>query len=389
MIHLACLAWILSCASAPAQVAVDVTHLRQEVASPPVLSNLDPEPEDLGIAGAELGTLDNATTGRFLGHDHALEVASVPPGGDLLAAAREALARTPLLVLDAPAADVLAVADLPEAQGALILNASAEDARLRGADCRANVLHAAPSLAMRTDALAQVLQAKRWDELVLVSGTRPRDVAYADALRASLAKFGLRLRAEKEWAFDADMRRNASQEVPLFTQDLPAHDVLLIADETQDFGRYVLYNGWTPRPVAGSEGLTAVAWAPVVEQWGAAQLQSRFHEHAGRDMAPRDYTAWAAIRAIGEAVTRTGSADPEVLRGFMLSDAFELAGFKGRPLSFRAWNGQLRQPIAIVHPRALVASAPLEGFLHERTELDTLGLDAPESDCAAFAEGAE
>ena len=384
MIRTACLAWLLAAAPAWAQVAVDVTYLRQEVEVPPTLSNLDPIPEDLGLAGAALGTADNATTGRFLGQEHALHVTSVPPGGGLLAAAREALAATPLLVLDAPADDLLAVADLPEAEGALILNAAAEEPRLRGADCRANVLHAVPSLAMRTDALAQVLQAKRWNDLVLVAGTRPADIAYADALRASLEKFGLGLRGEKEWAFDADMRRNAAAEVPVFTQDLPSHDVLLVADEAQDFGRYVLYNGWEPRPVAGSEGLTAVAWSPVVEQWGAAQLQSRFEEAAGRPMAPRDYAAWAAMRAVGEAVTRTGTAGPAELRAFLLSDEFELAGFKGRPLSFRPWNGQLRQPIPVVHPRALVASAPLEGFLHERTELDTLGLDAPESACTAF-----
>lgn len=380
----ACLASLIACAPAAAQVEVEVAYLHRQVQAPPTLSNLDPAPQDLGVAGAELGLADNATTGRFLGQDFALDVETVPPEGDLLAAALEALARTGLLVVDAPADDLLAVADLPEAEGALILNAGAEEPRLRGADCRANVLHAAPSLAMRTDALAQVLQAKRWGDLVLIAGTRPADAAYAEALRASLDKFGLSLAAEKEWAFDADMRRNASQEVPLFTQDLPAHDVLLVADEARDFGRYVLYNGWEPRPVAGSEGLTAVAWSPVVEQWGAAQLQSRFEEAAGRPMAPRDYAAWAALRAIGEAVTRAETADPAELRAFMLSDEFELAGFKGRPLSFRAWNGQLRQPIPVVHPRALVASAPLEGFLHERTELDTLGLDAPESDCTAF-----
>ncbi|MEO0362499.1 MAG: branched-chain amino acid ABC transporter substrate-binding protein, partial [Pseudomonadota bacterium] len=70
---------------------------------------------------------------------------------------------------------------------------------------------------------------------------------------------------------------------------------------------------------------------------------------------------------------------------YMLGGAFELAGFKGRPLTFRAWNGQLRQPVPLTHPRALAALAPLEGFLHQRNELDTLGIDEPESACAAFA----
>jgi len=162
--------------------------------------------------------------------------------------------------------------------------------------------------------------------------------------------------------------------------------MLLVADEIHDFGRYLNYNTWEPRPVGGSEGLTPVAWSPVVEQWGAQQLQSRFRDAAGRGMRPVDYSAWAALRAIGEAVTRTGSNDPKILRSYLLGPEFTLAGFKGRALSFRAWNGQLRQPIPLVDARAVVATAPLEGFLHPITELDTLGGDRPESTCTAFGE---
>ena len=101
-------------------------------------------------------------------------------------------------------------------------------------------------------------------------------------------------------------------------------------------------------------------------------------------MTSLDYAAWAAMRTLGEAATRTNSTDPKTLRDYILSDAFELAGFKGRALTYRHWNGQLRQPIAIAHPRALVAQAPLEGFLHQTNELDSLGLDRPESKCEAF-----
>ncbi|WP_323767670.1 ABC transporter substrate-binding protein [Antarctobacter sp.] len=380
----AALALCLTASTAMAEVSVVIHYLRQEVDQPPVLSNLDPVPEDLGLRGAELGMQGNATTGRFLNQTYTLEVTSVPPGGDLAAAARAALAQTDLIVLDATAEGALAVADLPEAANALIFNAAAADDRLRGPDCRGNLLHSLPSNAMRTDALVQFLVTRRWDDLALIAGTHPDDTAFAGALRDSLTKFGLRLRSEKTWAFDADMRRTASQEVPLFTQDLRDHDILLIADEIHDFGRYIAYNTWDPRPVAGSEGLVPVAWAQVVEQWGAAQLQSRFDRLAGRPMQSRDYAAWAAVRSIGEAVTRTNSGDTATLRTFLLGPDFELAGFKGRPMSYRNWNGQLRQPIPLVTDRALVAQAPLEGFLHQTNELDTLGQDRPDSACTAF-----
>lgn len=384
MIRLGAIVTALWATAAAGEVGVAMHYLRQEIEPPPTLSGLDPVPEDEGVAGAELGLADNATTGQFLGHAYTLAVTSEPEAGALVAAARAALSDTGLLIVDAPAATLLAIADLPEARDALILNVAAPEESLRSEDCRANVLHTLPSLSMRTDALMQFLVQRRWTDLALIAGTLPEDLAYAEALRRSAAKFGLNILAEKTWAFDADMRRNASQEVPVFTQDLPEHHVLLVADEWGDFARFIPYNTWEPRPVAGSEGMSPVAWSPVLEQWGAAQLQNRFAAQAGRPMRPKDYAAWAAVRSIGEAVTRSGQAEPAALRGFMLSEAFELAGFKGRPMTYRAWNGQLRQPIPLVHPRALVAMAPIEGFLHQRSELDTLGPDAPESACTAF-----
>ncbi|MCV6598205.1 MAG: ABC transporter substrate-binding protein [Mangrovicoccus sp.] len=367
-------------------MAIPVIYLHQEQPAPPVLSNLDPIPADRGMAGAQLGLADNLTTGSFMGHAYSLEVITVPEGGDFLASAKSALSQSALVIADAPASALLALADLPEAQEALIFNTSAPDGALRGADCRANLLHTLPSHAMRADALMQFMQKKRWDDLVMVAGTRQGDQAFASALEGSAAKFGLKVRARKDWAFDADMRRNAGQELPLFTQELGRYDVLLVADEADDFARYIAFNTWKARPVAGSDGLVPATWAPVVEQWGAAQLQSRFHDQAERSMNSRDYAAWAAMRAIGEAVTRTGSNEAATLRDFLLSDQFQLAGFKGRPLSFRDWNGQMRQPIPLVTPRALVAQAPLEGFLHPVSELDTLGADRPETTCTAFAQ---
>lgn len=361
-----------------------VGYLQVEQPVPPTLSNLDPTPVDNGLAGANTGLEDNQTTGKFLGQTYELLSAQVLVGEDTLAAARELLAITPYLVVDASADDLLAIADIPEATNALIFNTSTGDLSLRDGECRANLLHSITSDMMRTDALAQVLVKKRWNDLVMITGRHPADQSYAAAMRRSLKKFGLSLQGEKEWLFDADMRRNASQEVPLFTQDFGDYDALILADEVHDFGRYVLYNTWQARPVVGSEGLSAIGWSAVIEQWGAAQLQSRFEKQSGRKMNAQDYAAWAAVRTLGEAVTRTNADDVQSLRAYILSDDFELAGFKGRPLTYRRWNGQLRQPVAVAHPRALVAQAPLEGYLHQTNELDSLGLDRPESTCEVF-----
>lgn len=364
-------------------VEILIHYIKQDVERPPTLTEMDVLPDDLGQAGARLGLSDNATTGGFLGHEYKLSFTSVSSEGDWDAALQTALAKGDLVLVDAPVQSLLAAADSAGADK-LIFNVSSEDVSLREAECRANVLHTLPSRAMKADALMQYLRWKQWEDLALITGPHAGDKAFGAALEAAAVKFGMKIDSSADWTIDSDLRRSAQTEVAQFTQQLGDFDVLVVADELRDFGRYMLYNTWKPRPVVGSEGLVPSAWSPVVEQWGALQLQNRFIETAGRRMQDVDYAAWAAVRSIGEAVTRTGAADARTVRSYLLGDDFELAGFKGAPLTFRNWNGQLRQPIVLAHPRALAAQAPLDGFLHQTDPLDTLGIDAPESKCEDF-----
>lgn len=367
---------------AHAQTDIEILYLEHQQERPATLSNLDVPPEDDGLQGARLGIADNNTTGRFLKQNYRLREVIVPPDGDFLAAAKQALTEkpAPFIVVNAPAGDLLALADLPQAKDALIFNAGAAETRLRDADCRANVLHTAPSRAMLADALMQFLIKKQWNDILLIEGPRPEDQLFAQAIRDSAKKFRTQIVADKKWTFGPDMRRNASAEVPLFTQS-DDYDVVVVADEVGDFGQYILYNTWLPRPVAGSDGLMPVGWHRVVEQWGAVQLQNRFRGQAGRDMRAGDYAAWAGVRAVGEAAARTTSGDPEKLTAYIKSPDLKLALFKGRALDFRPWSGQLRQPIPLVHRGSLVALAPFEGFLHQKSDLDTIGIDQPETKC--------
>ncbi|MCT4558047.1 MAG: ABC transporter substrate-binding protein [Pelagimonas sp.] len=377
----AAFAVMLSMAQIAHSQEVKVAYLRQEPAPNPTLSNLDPAPKDMGVAGAELALKDNATTGRFMGQNWSLDVVSVPYEGDFAKGLAQAQAISDLILIDAPDAQL---SQAVRASQALFFNVSNRSTALRNAGCSDNLLHTIPSQAMLADALMQFALRRKWTRLTMIKGVSAQDEAIAVSYAKAAGKFGQTITATKTWAFDADMRRNAAQEVPLFTQDLGEYDLLLLADAANDFARYVPFNTWRPRPTAGAEGLRPVAWDPVVEQWGAAQLQSRFEDLASRPMARVDYAAWAALRSIGEAVTRTKSNDLNTLRSYLLSEEFELAGFKGRPMTYRSWNGQLRQPIPLVHRGALVAQAPLEGFLHQHTELDTLGTDQPETGCTAF-----
>src|SRR6202040_2835367 len=72
----------------------------------------------------------------------------------------------------------------------------------------------------------------------------------------------------------------------------------------------------------------------------------------------------------------------DAISAFLRGDQFELAGYKGARLSFRSWDGQLRQPILLADARSLVSVSPPPGrFLHQFSELDPLGIDRPESKC--------
>ena len=361
---------------------IEVLYLQQKIEKPPVLSNILPEPPDSGKRGAELAIIDNNTTGRFLGQNYQLSVFESADAALLVDTATDWVRQGNFLILlDLPAETLLKLARTPGIVGeAILFNISATDDRLRHDQCISGLLHTIPSRAMKTDALMQFLVRKRWQNWFLIQAGKPEDAAFASSMKRASKRYGGKLIAEKSWTFDTDQRRTAQLEIPGFSQ-VDDYDITIVADEAGDIGEYILFNTWRARPVAGTQGLQPLAWHRVVEQWGAAQLQSRFIELSGRWMNSQDYAAWLALRSIGEAVTRSESPTVSQVYAYLLSDKFQLAGFKGRKLSFRDWNGQMRQPIPLVHPRALVSVSPQEGFLHPFSELDTLGFDRPEVNC--------
>ena len=371
----------------PARVAVGYIHPAERELT---LSLIDRPPDDLGLAGAELAVADNDTTGQFTGQDYELLARAVEPGENMAAeaaAAVEELAAegAAAIVADLPAGPLLAAA---EAAGELlVLNVGAPDDALRLDGCRETLVHVIPSRAMRADALAQFLVWKRWPRWFLVEGSHEEDAAFAEALRRAAGRFGGEIVEERVFEDRGGARTTDSghvqvqRQLPVFTQRAADHDVLLVADESEVFGTYMPYHAWDARPVAGSAGLVPTAWSPAHEQWGGIQLQNRFLDGFGRRMREEDMLAWMAVRMVGEAATRAGSADPVAIRDYLLGPEFELAAFKGEALTIRPWNNQLRQPILLADGRTVVSVSPQEGFLHPTSYLDTLGYDEPESGC--------
>jgi ABC transporter substrate binding protein (PQQ-dependent alcohol dehydrogenase system) len=371
-----------------AQQAVKIGWLSQTANRTVPHAYLDQPPADEGIQGARLGIADNNTTGHFTGQSFELVERQAPVEGDIVASFRDLAANNiRLVVTDLAAPELLSVAAVPEAASVTIFNTAAPDDRLRGADCRANILHLPPSRAMLADALVQYLATKNWPAILLVVGRGDGDREFGADIRHAAKKFGARIVQEKPWTFVPGARRTDTghfaiqAEVARFTQGI-SYDVLVVADEADEFGDQLPYRTSDPKLVAGTQGLVPSAWVRPHEQWGATQLQERFLQHAKRWMTDRDYAAWMAVRAIGEAATRSKSADPGAISAFFRSDQFELAGYKGARLTFRSWDGQLRQPVLLADARSLVSVSPPPGrFLHQFSELDTLGIDKPETKC--------
>lgn len=365
-----------------------IVYLTKDYREPPPLSLVDKEVTDKGIQGARIALEEDNRTGRLLGQHFDLLETLLPADGSPVEKAKQLLAEGQrIIVADLEAADLLAVSDLPEAHDALIFDVRTSDDDLRQEQCRANIFHIPPNWAMRADALAQYLLWKRWRHWVLIVGNSPADKGYAAAVRRAATRFGAKIVAERPYAFEPGSRRTDTghqqiqSQMPMLTQGVPDHDVVIVADESDVFGDYLLFRTSEPRPVAGTHGLVAVAWHRAFEEYAGTQMQNRFERKAGRIMTERDYTAWLAVRIIGEGVTRTSSNEPQVLRDYILSSKFEVAGFKGQGLNFRLWDLQLRQPVLIAGPRALVSISPQEGFLHPKYLTDTLGFDEPETKC--------
>jgi len=378
----------------PALAPLPIGYLRETVEHPRPASRLDVEPKDAGIAGAKMAIEENNAGGRFTGHAYSLDVSSVASAEKAVEGLEKFLASGHhYIVVDASADTLLKLSDWAKDKDILLFNIRATDVSLRQENCRANVMHIVPDRYMLADALAQYLVTMKWTNWLLVHGSTPGDLAYAEAIKRAAGRFGATIVDIREYKDISGGRRDDVGTVPPGKQASagaafaanPEYQVIVIADEDQAFGPYIPYRGGAdPRPVAGTTGLIATTWSAGHEKWGATQANNNFEKDFHRLMLPIDYQAYVATRAIGEAVTRNPGSDFATVASFIHGPELQLAPFKGIKQQFRPWDGQFRQPIIIATDKVPVAFSPQRGFphaSHPEIEVDTLGIDEPESVC--------
>lgn len=128
----------------------------------------------------------------------------------------------------------------------------------------------------------------------------------------------------------------------------------------------------------------AVAWDARLERFGADQLNQRFRVRFGEGMDSRGWVGWFAVKVLWESTLRARSTQPAALLRYLASDAAQFDGHKGRPLSFRRWDHQLRQPLYVAAPGSAPVEVPRAAPGSEepsRDLLDRLGTPRERSEC--------
>jgi len=335
------------------------------------------------ISGAELGLKDVTALGRAANVHFILEHHTVAADGDVTADLTTIAATAPAMVLiDLPHDDLIAAAKSVPAGSLALINIRDTSDDVRRTLCGTALFHTIPSQTAYSDALAQMVVRKNWKRVLTLVGPEPEDQDLAKTFAASAKKFGAKIVDTKPFIAGNDPRKREENSTALMTGDSD-YDVVYVADSTGDFGRFVEFRQIKPRPVIGSEGLEASAWHRTAERYGAPQVNHRFERDAGRPMSDMDWSAWVAVKAVAEAVAREKAYTGADISAALLSGKIDIELTKGIPGSFRAWDHQLRQPIMLHTADAVIAMAPLDGFLHENSVLDTLGLSDRDTNCKA------
>jgi len=344
-----------------------------------------------GADGAAVAMRDARIIGRALGVKFAFEVRRARDLEALTAAFEELRdgSGARFFLVDLPAPMLADFAARTRGQDVLLFNVSAAEDELRGAQCQPHLLHVIPSHRMYMDAIAQFLADKGWRNVLLLTGPTPEDAKLSEVFKISNRRFGGRVVEERGFVPTNDPRAREKNNIRLLTTGID-YDVIVVTDHRGEFSRYVPYNSVLPRPVIGmpllppTVGLVPAAWHWASERFGSPQLNQRFERQVKhrRKMHDVEWASWAAVRSLLEAMMRAKSTEFEAVKQALLSPEARLDVYKGVPANFRSWNGQMRQPILLATHNAVVTYAPLPKFLHARNQLDTLGVDEPNTDCS-------
>lgn len=367
---------------------VPMRPVSQPVASPP----LQPKPLVVGVVlpipSAYPAVTDRAASAaEAAGKMAERRVGNVLPNRDLrvrfasspTAAAAERAARRLVLVDHVSAlvggmgpGQAGVMAKVADELGVPFLNVADASAGLRE-QCSAYVFHVAASAPMYLDALARwsaANQRGRWFVVARGAGAQAviqqaqqaltkagggQVVGSADVPAGSSVFYHVFSQIRKA-SPDLVLLAMGPVQQGLFISQLPPKDsgmavAGLLPTYAQD--RYVFTQLAQDNPSLTTD-FRPVMWDAALSTKVAKRLDQAYGDQVGKAIDAGAWSTYMAIKIVAEASAKTGTVDPKAIAAYLADPSHTFDLDKGVPLSFRAWNHQLRQPlyIAKLDPKA-------------------------------------
>ena len=305
------------------------------------------------LRGAKLGIAEADSVAQMFGKKIDLVLSPVP-GRERVASVASRLIQEGVSVLVSGGEERAAEALIEVARDgkALFLNVGSAADRLRTERCDRHTFHLHASVQMHVGAagvwLLEERKVRRWAVLSESDEVQRAVVAFAEARGATVAEGAPAARGVTDWRPALERLRAAEPEALWIGLRAPTVPGFL-----QQYARAGLAGelvGIMPDAIglpnldpAGRSGVWPVMWHHTLEKYSARDLNARFRRRFGQPLDGASWSAWAALKLIGEGMLRAGTTPPALLEYLESDPPFD--GHKGRPLTFRRWDHQLRQPM--------------------------------------------
>ena len=346
------------------------------------------------LRGAKMGVAEADSLAQMFGKRIELAVPSVP-GPEKLAGVASRLVKegVPVLVGGGDERAAEALREIALEGKALFLNVGSAADRLRTERCDRHTFHVFASVEMHVGAvgfwLIEEKKARRWALLTESEEVRRAVLALAEARGATVVEGAPAVSGTTDWRPTLERFRAAAPEalwIGLGPGSLPGF--------FQQYGPAGLSGqlvGITPDALGlpslereALRGVWPVMWHHTLEKYSARDLNARHKRRFGEPLDGASWSAWAALKLVGEATVRAGTT-PQAILEYLESDP-PFDGHKGRPLTFRKRDHQLRQPLYLAQAPPVTAgenrtSAALVVAEVPRGNLDAIFLSTGDGDC--------
>jgi branched-chain amino acid transport system substrate-binding protein len=336
------------------------------------------------LRGAKMGIAEADSMAQMFGKKIELAVPPVP-GPEKLAGVASRLVKEGVSVLvgggDERSAEALR--EVAREGNALFLNVGSAADRLRTERCDRHTFHVFASVEMQVGAvgvwLIEEKKARRWAVLTESDELRRAVSALAEARGATVVDDALAVSGTTDWRPALERFRAAAPEALWI--GLPPGSLSGFFQQYGPAGLSGPLVGITPGAVGLPNlrqgvlgGVWPVIWYHTLEKYSARDLNSRHKRRFGEPLDGASWSAWAALKLVGEAAVR-GSTTPQAILEYLETDP-PFDGHKGRPLTFRKRDHQLRQPLYLAQARPVTAGENGSSAVEVVAEVPRGNLDA-------------